>query len=103
MAFHIADTPNLGAIQSTLRQGQEAGLIADASLTTDEATVLAAIETLAAGLHISFTPLKLAVKEAASAAFDFAPSEMVGGSLAAVYAKLPDSGASWQPGFGHAY
>lgn len=98
MAVHVTELPFAGSIESTLRQGEQAGLITDADLTGSEAAVLVVIDARIAKLHVTQRALGISVKEAVKLITEATgnPALVTGGSLANIYAAIP---GNWSPGF----
>lgn len=94
MATHVADTPNQGNIESVIRYAAQIGLITDADLATDLATVKANVTTRAASVHQDkrgFLPMLL---DAITRGFGQAPAAMIGGSLSSLYTALDGTWAA---------
>jgi hypothetical protein len=100
-AFHVTQISTAGSIESSVRQGQAAGFIADADLATDLPTILAAIDTRVAASATASSVvnkgLVLALKDAVRKGFLLQGATLwIGGSLAAIYADIDQN---WAPGF----
>lgn len=89
-----------GSLESTIRQGAQMGLIADADLATGLSTVLANIDTRAAKKHVSIRQFAFAVKDAIRqiAAMTGGTSAITGGALSDIYTLL---NSTWGVGFRH--
>lgn len=88
--YQVLEGATLLAIESTIRQGAQAGIIADADLATGLSTILANIDTRVAASATAGSPvnaaLVLAVKDAVRKGFLIQGSTLwQAGSLAGIY------------------
>lgn len=100
MATHVQDQALLGSIESSLRQAAQLGLVADADLATDKATILSNIETrnakLIAGQEPDLFPQYLALREAIEVGCRVLGVTTMITDLATIYAAID---GDWQGGF----
>lgn len=101
--IHVQDLVHCGSIESSLRQAVTLGLLADADLTVDQTTTLAAIATRNASLLTTTFPLRpdllsqyYALVEAIKLGFKILGSTLMITDTATIYAAID---GNWQPGF----
>jgi hypothetical protein len=99
---HVSDYVHQGSVESSLREAETFGIVADADFATDQATTLANIATrnakLLAGQRADQLSRYYAAVQAVKLGFNLlGTSVMTGGSLATIYAAVDQT---WARGFG---